>query len=106
MKIMSLRTAALACVAFVFLSIANQASAAAFITFHVGGPPPQERHDYDRWGNPGYGAVWVAGHNEWDHGHWVWIGGYYEYPPHHGATWVPGHYSERTGEWRPGHWED
>jgi len=104
MKITTLRTVTLACVAFVLLSIANQASAAVF-SIHVG-PPPREHHrDYERWESPGPGAVWIAGHNEWDDGRWVWVGGYWTYPPRHGGHWVPGHYSERTGQWRPGHWD-
>lgn len=103
MKIITLRTALLACAVFVSLFVSsNQASAAAFISFNVGGPPPHPRHDYDRWERPYRTAVWIPGHYEWDDGRWVWIGGYYDYPPRRGAEWVPGHY--RHGQWRPGHW--
>ena len=104
MQITPRRTALLAAAVFtaLFLSV-SQASAATFLSVQVGGPPPEPRHDYERWAPPSRDAIWIEGHNEWIHGHWVWIGGYYEYPPHRGAHWVPGHY--RDGYWRPGHWE-
>jgi len=103
MKISSLRTAALACAAFVILFVSgNHAAAAVSFNIHVGGPPPPDRVDYGRWQRPYRNAVWIPGHNEWVDGRWVWIGGYYDYPPRPDAYWVPGHY--KHGYWRPGHW--
>jgi hypothetical protein len=102
MKTTPLRTVALACAAVVLLFTgASQASAATYVSVRVGGPPPPPRADY-RWAAPYRGAVWIPGHQEWIDGRWVWVGGYYGYPPRRGGYWVPGHY--RHGYWYPGHW--
>jgi len=102
MKITPLRTVALACVAGALLFAgSNHASAGVGISIQVGGPPPPPVYEH-RWGRPYPGAVWIAGHQEWINGGWVWVGGYYAYPPYGGAVWVPGHY--RHGYWHPGHW--
>ena len=103
MKLPSLRIIALACLAFLLLgTFAEQATAANInIGVQVGGPPPPPRAEA-RWARPYRGAVWIAGHHEWINGRWVWVGGYYTYPPRRGGVWVPGHYNH--GYWRPGHW--
>ncbi len=102
MKITPLRAVALGCAAAVLsFAGASRASAGVNVDIQVGGPPPPPHLEH-RWSPPYRGAVWIAGHNEWVNGQWVWVGGYYAYPPHPGATWVPGHYHH--GYWRPGHW--
>jgi hypothetical protein len=102
MKINSLRSASLLAVAIVSL-FASVAPASAQVEITVGAPPPPPPpHVYARWAPPYRGAVWIAGHNEWVNGGWVWVGGYYGYPPRPGAVWIPGHY--RNHHWRPGHW--
>lgn len=102
MKILSLRTTTLAVVAFVVLFVSSKPASAIDVNIRVGGPPPPPRADYGRWAPPYRGAVWIAGHHEWRDGRWVWIGGYYDYPPRRGGYWVPAHY--HNGYYRPGHW--
>jgi hypothetical protein len=102
MKINRLRTALLAGAAFVTLFAGANRASAIDIGIQVGGPPPPPHRDYHRWAPPSRGAVWIDGHNEWRGGQWIWVGGYYDYPPYPGAYWVPGRY--RHGYWRPGHW--
>lgn len=104
MKIGSLRTLALAgLVAASFFVDSKQASAANVgFSIQVGTPPPPPRADYHRWPPPYRSAVWIPGHNEWINGRWVWVGGYYGYPPRPGAHWVPGRY--KHGYYYPGHW--
>ena len=90
---------AFAVVAMLFIG-SNQASA-QYVSIRVGTPPPPvvvER----RWAPPYRGAVWIPGHHEWIRGSWVWVGGYYTYPPRRGGYWVPAHY--RHGYYYPGHW--
>ena len=101
MKITSLRSAILLGVAIVSFAV-GVTPAPAQVDITVGGPPPPPRADYHRWAPPYRGAVWIGGHNEWINGSWVWVGGYYGYPPRPGAVWVPGHY--RNHHWKPAHW--
>jgi len=102
MKIPSFRRTLLAAAAgTVFLTSIGSASA---LDIQIGGPnrPPPPRAER-RWHEPYRGAYWVRGHNEWRDGRWIWIGGYYDYPPFPGAVWIEGHVG-RDGRWRPGHW--
>jgi hypothetical protein len=92
----------LAVVAFVALLVSSKQASAIDLNIQVGGPPPPPVVDYRPWAPPYPGAVWIAGHHEWRDGRWVWIGGYYDYPPRRGAHWVPAHYHD--GYYRPGHW--
>ena len=102
MKITPLRTVALAGVAGALLFAgSNQASASVGISIQVGTPPPPLIVEHP-WARPYPGAVWIAGHHEWINGRWVWVGGYYAYPPRRGAVWVSGYY--RHGYWHPGYW--
>jgi len=102
MNITPLRKVALAGAAFVLLSVsAGQASAATYVSVRVGTPPPPlivERP----WPRPYSAAVWIPGHHEWIRGRWVWVGGYYAYPPHRGDYWIAARYS--GGYYYPGHW--
>lgn len=94
--------AVLAGAASVILSVGTTTASAASINIQVGTPPPPPRADYRAWNRPAPGAVWIAGHNEWRGGRWVWIGGYYDYPPRRGGYWVPARYHH--GYYYPGHW--
>ncbi len=65
-------------------------------SIHVGPQaPPAPREDH-RWASPSQNAVWIAGHNEWQSGQYVWVGGYYGYPPHEGNHWVSPHLYRTT----------
>jgi hypothetical protein len=104
MKIKSLRTPAL--LAIVVLALFSSAGTAPAIDLGIqvgGGPPPPPPPGIERpWAPPYRGAVWIRPHREWRGGGWVWVHGYYDYPPYPGARWIEGHY--RNGYWRPGHW--
>jgi hypothetical protein len=100
MKIIPLRIVALAAVASA-VSVIGMGQASAQVDIRVGGPPPRGHYEH-RWARPYPGAVWINGENQWRDGRWVWVGGYWGYPPQPRAVWVPGHY--RHGYWRPGHW--
>lgn len=102
MKITRLPVLALALVAAVTTFAGMGQSSAQVVSVHIGPPPPPRGYVEHRWNRPGPGAVWIAGHNEWRDGAWVWVGGYWSYPPRPGLVWVPGHW--RHGYWHPGHW--
>jgi hypothetical protein len=103
MKMTRLRIVALALLAFVatFIGSTTQAPAAVNIGISVGVPPPPMQPDY-RWGRPYPGAVWIPGHHEWINGRWIWVGGYYGYPPRRGGYWVKPRWHH--GYYYPGHW--
>ena len=90
--------------AIAMLSIGStQASAGVNVGIQIGTPPPPPPAVvYRPWAAPYRGAVWIAGHHEWVNGAWVWVGGYYAYPPRHGAHWMPARYHH--GYYYPGHW--
>jgi hypothetical protein len=101
MKITSL-VGALAVIAGLALFVPTTASAVE-VGVAFGTPPPAVPVVVEHpWARPYAGAYWVRPHYELVNGGWVWVHGYYEYPPHVGAVWVPGHY--RHGYWHPGHW--
>jgi len=103
MKFDSLKLGALALVAGAALFISPTGASAAMVDVQIGGPPPPEPVVVERpWARPYRGAVWIAAHYEVVGGRWVWVHGYYAYPPFPGAHWVAGHY--RHGYWHPGHW--
>ena len=101
MKITSLRLAVLAfaLIASIFVG-SNQASAQS-VSIRIGTPPPPIVVEH-RWAPPYRGAVWIPGHHEWIQGRWVWVAGYYTYPPRRDAHWAPARY--RNGCYYPGHW--
>jgi hypothetical protein len=105
MKIIRLPVVALALVAAATTFLGMGQASAQDVSIRVGGggppPPPPYYHEH-RWARPGPGAIWVPGGNEWRDGRWVWVGGYWAYPPRPGVVWVPGHW--RHGYWHPGHW--
>jgi hypothetical protein len=104
MNIMRFRSALVAGAAFVGLFAgASHASAAVYVGVRVGGPPPPPPVRVDgAWASPYRGAVWIPAHNEWINGRWVWVRGYYTYPPRRGGYWVPAYY--RHGYYYPGRW--
>jgi len=102
MKITPLRLAALAFIAAIMMFAGStRATAAVNIGIQVGGPPPPVVVEHP-WARPYRGAVWVAGHNEWIRGRWVWVGGYYAYPPRPCAVWIGPRY--RHGYYYSGYW--
>jgi hypothetical protein len=101
MKITSLRMAVLAFFAVVLSFIGSTPASAQSVSIRIGTPPPPiivERP----WARPYRSAVWIPGHHEWTGGSWVWIGGYYSYPPRRGGHWVPARYHH--GYYYPGRW--
>lgn len=104
MKITPLRLAAVALLAVAMtLTGSSQATAASYGSVRVGSapPPPPVRVD-GQWKRPYRGAIWIEPHYEWVNGRWIWIRGYYTYPPQHGMYWIPPHYYK--GLWYPGRW--
>jgi outer membrane lipoprotein SlyB len=65
-------------------------------------PPPQSETVVVA---PGPGYVWVPGEWQW-HGRWVWLGGYWAFPPDTSAVWVEGYWTRGPYGWYrvPGHW--
>ena len=54
---------------------------------------------------PGPGYVWVPG--EWDwRGRWVWVTGYWAFPPYPRAVWIDGYWTHGPYGWHrvPGRW--
>jgi hypothetical protein len=103
MKITRLRLAMLALVTIVTLFIGSNQASAQSVSIRIGTPPPPPPQNvYRPWAPPYRDAVWIAGHHEWINGQWVWVGGYYAYPPRRGAVWVSARY--RHGSYYPGHW--
>ncbi len=104
MNITPLRTVALVGAAFALLSFCpTPASAQVAVSIRVGTPPPPPPAVvYQRWPAPYHGAVWIPGHHEWVNGRWVYVGGYYGYPPRRGAVWIAPRYHH--GYYYPGYW--
>jgi hypothetical protein len=112
MKNISVRTLALIAATVALLGWAGTGSVFADIavTIHSGGPqgPPPQREDYQPWQSPDSTAVWIPGHHEWNGAQYVWVGGYYGYPPHRHSHWVaPSYPHNQDGyAYHPGHWSD
>ena len=103
-----IRTLVLTAATVALLGLAGSSRVSADTSFgiHIGlqGPPPdREEHP---WARPDRTAVWIAGHNEWANGGYVWVAGYYAYPPHEGNHWVSPRYthSQDGYYYHPGHW--
>jgi hypothetical protein len=110
MKPPTTRTLALAAATVALLGLAGSSpvSADPSFTIHIGsqGPPP-DRQDYQQWQRPDRSAVWIPGHHEWRDNQYVWIGGYYDYPPRRHSHWVAPRYPHHGDDsYRPGHWSD
>ena len=103
MKITSFRLAAVAFVALAISFVWAGKASAVDVSVQFGTPPPPPPAVVGRpWARPYRGAVWIAPHYELIHRRWVWVDGYYTYPPRPGGYWVPGRY--RHGNYYPGHW--
>ncbi len=70
----------------------------------IGGPPPGVRVEA-RLTAPDPRYIWVPGYWDWD-GHWGWVGGVWQLPPHAHARWVAPRYRRSHGNWvyYRGHW--
>jgi hypothetical protein len=70
--------------------------------------PPPPRQDYNQWQSPSHSAVWIPGHNEWQNNQYIWVGGYYAYPPHPHSHWVAPRYPHNQSgySYHPGHWSN
>lgn len=68
-------------------------------------PPPPNRYE-KRWAQPYETAIWIPGHNEWRGGRYVWVPGYYSYPPKGKKKWVDPRYRHAPDGYfyRPGYW--
>ena len=103
MKITLLRVMAFAFFAAIASFVGTTPAAAQTVRIQYGTPPPPPPPGvYRQWSSPYRGAVWIPGHNEWVRGRWVWVGGYYTYPPRRGGYWVQPRY--RHGYYYPGYW--
>ena len=103
MKRVSIKLGALALLAGAALLVSPTKASAAVVNVQIGGPPPPPpAYVPPPWARPHRSAVWIQGHYEVVNGRWVWINGYYGYPPHGGMHWIPGRY--KHGYWRPGYW--
>jgi hypothetical protein len=63
----------------------------------AGAPAPPPPVVENRWAPPYPTAVWVSGHYQWRHHHYVWYPGYYTYPApvvveERPVIYVHGHY--------------
>jgi len=111
MKNLPIRTLALTVATIALLGLTGSGSVSADPSFsiHIGSQgPPRDREDYQPWQSPYHTAVWIPGHNEWRDGQYVWVGGYYGYPPHRHSHWVAPRYphNEDGYSYHPGHWSN
>lgn len=79
---------------------------------HVGvnfGAPPPPRHEvYVERDRPGPDYVWVNGYWAGEPGHYTWVAGRWDRPPHRGARWVEPRWETREGHYvfHKGYWND
>ena len=111
MKNISIRTLALTAVTVALLGLAGSSTVLAdpSFTIHIGSQaPPQGRDDYQQWQSPDHTAVWIPGHNEWRDNQYVWVGGYYGYPPRRHSHWIAPRYPHNQDgySYNPGHWSN
>ena len=110
MKIISIRNVALTAAAAAILGLAGTGVVSADPSFsvHIGAQAPPQPRDDPQWASPDHSAVWIPGHNEWRDGQYVWVGGYYGYPPHRQDHWVAARYPHNQDgySYQPGHWSN
>ena len=98
------------CIATILLGLACNTRSApdSNLTINVGQQAPPAQHVENRWQSPYQTAVWIAGHNEWNEKHYVWMSGYYSYPPRENSHWIVPVYSREKGGnyYRPGYWSN
>ena len=85
--------------------IALPAAAQVYGGIYVQTAPPQPVYETVP-SAPGPGYYWVPGYWRWNGYRYVWVHGYYSYPPYGGAVWHPGHWARNAygWYWRAGHW--
>jgi hypothetical protein len=68
------------------------------------GPPPPPREIVVARPSPRH--VWVPGLYRWDGRHYVWVKGYWTYPPRGRSEWIPGRWDRHNGMhvWVEGRW--
>lgn len=73
---------------------------------HAGPPPPRHEVRVER-DRPGPDYVWVDGYWAGEPGHYTWVAGRWDRPPHPGARWVSPRWEHRgdryvfiQGGWR------
>lgn len=103
MKCVSLPLSALALVAGGALFLAPSNAAAVNVDVRIGTAPPPPPVVVDRaWARPYRGAVWIEPHYEWTGRRWIWVRGWYAYPPRPGMIWIGPRYHH--GYYRAGYW--
>ena len=81
-------------------------SHAATVYVRVGNQPPPPLRYERPWQQPYRSAVWIPGHYDWNRGRYVWVSGYYAYPPRPNARWIAPRYTHAPNGYyyRPGFW--
>ena len=84
----------------------GSASAEPSLSIHIGPQSPPPIREETRWESPHSTAVWIPGHHEWNDQHYIWVSGYYTYPPLGNSRWVePSYPHQKDGYYyRPGYW--
>ena len=69
--------------------------------------PPPAREDFQG-ERPDVRAVWIAGHHEWNSMRYVWLRGFYSYPPRENCQWVSYVITRQQAGYyyRAGYWSD
>jgi hypothetical protein len=71
-------------------------------------PPPARHEEIIERNRPGPDFVWTEGFWDGSPGHYAWVGGHWDRPPHPHARWFAphwekdhdGHFHQIKGEWR------
>ena len=107
-KILKPLVAGTVCLISLFILQPVQAHDHVGFSIQIGSAPPRPPVFVEqRWAAPSPEAVWVEPHYEWMGGRWVWVRGYYMYPPQPSCIWVPPHheYYRHDHYWVGGHWD-
>jgi hypothetical protein len=96
--------------ALLSIAMLTASTALAGISINVGieGPPPPPRQEVIVGVSPGPNFVWVGGYWGGAPGHYTWVAGRWDHPPHANGQWFAphwdkgsdGHYHQTKGEWR------
>jgi hypothetical protein len=90
-------------------ALASPVLADLSLNLTIDAPPPPPRHEVIvESSRPGADFIWVNGYWDGSPGHYVWVAGRWNRPPHDHAQWVAphwdrdhdGHYHQVKGEWR------
>lgn len=63
------------------------------------GPPARRVEHYDMRSRPGPDYVWIDGYWAGEPGHYRWVAGRWDRPPHPGARWVAPRWDHRGGNY-------